>query len=143
LEQDFTEPQRGLVEFQYRYERATRLLGVDPLARQIFRTLYFEPDERWNVSKLAERFDCSRGTVRPIVARNVRAGYMSKRNRHICMSDEGFRVLLWVHSETFDIAIGERVGFSEELIRLFRDVGLLSVSPESRTICFPRKLNIF
>lgn len=130
-------------QFMYRYDEATRLLGVDPLARMIFRTLLFDPRDTWNQTTLAEHFARSRPTIKKIVDRNIAGGYLKRLNNHLAVTDSGKEVLFWVHQETVDIAMGERIGFSESLIRLFRGVGLPYISPEASTICFPNDLNLF
>jgi len=138
----FFGPSRDFEKFLYRYEEASRLLGVNPLARQIFRTLLFDREKPWNMTSLAERLGHSRPTVRALVARNVEGGYMLRVGSRISISDRGSEVLKWVHDETCEIALGHQTGFTEELIRLFRDMSLPEVNPDAATIRFQNDLNI-
>ncbi len=104
----------------------------------------FDADIEWNVTKLAERFGRSRPTVRAIVERNIAGGYMQRDEKNrITISDKGSEILRWVHGETCKIAMGEQVGYSEELIRHFRELPVPIVDPEAATICFQNDLNIF
>lgn len=139
----FHGPYRDFEKFLYRYEEATRRLGVNPLTRQIFRTLMFDQGITWNVKRLAERFGRSRPTVREIVDRNVEGGYMLKKRTEIYISDRGLEIFEWVNRETCNIAMGEQAGFTEELIRHFRDLGLPIIDPDVATISFPNDLNLF
>ena len=138
----FTGPERDFEKYLYRYDEATRVLGVDPLARQIYRTLLFEPESTWNVTRLSEKFRHSRPKIREIVTRNEGGGYMLRADSNIYISDKGSQTLRWVHTETSDIAMGRRVGFSEELIRLYRDLNLLGTDPLASTISFQNDINI-
>lgn len=116
---------------------------MNPLARQIFRTLVFDADIEWNISKLAERFGYSRPKVREVVNRNVEGGYMLREKTRILISEKGSEILYWVHGETCKIALGEQVGFSEELIRHFTSLPLPIVDARAATISFQNDLNLF
>lgn len=118
-------------------------MGVNPLARQIFRTLKYDKSIEWNVSTLSERFGHSRTKIREITSRNVSGGYMYRSYRKIGISDKGLQVLQWANDETCEIAMGLQVGFTEELIRHYREVGSLGVDAEASTISFPNDINLF
>ncbi len=140
----FFGPSSDFQRFLYRYEEASRILGVNPLARQVFRTLLFDHSQEWNITQLADRFGHSRPTVGDLINRNISGGYLSRgEHNKLSVTDEGSRVLEWVHEETCEIALGHQAGFSEELIRLFRELDIPEVSPQASTIRFQNDLNIF
>lgn len=68
---------------------------------------------------------------------------MARSHHNISITAKGIEVLQWANEETCEIAMGLQVGFTEELIRHYREVGSLGVDPEASTISFPNDINLF
>ncbi|WP_372570386.1 hypothetical protein [Ruegeria jejuensis] len=127
-------------EFLKRYDEVTRMLGVEQPARWLFQALDLEPIGWWR-KDLAEGAGISRGNMDGKIDRNIEAGYLYVKSRKIYISDAGSRVLSQVEQQTTQIVLGNQRGFTDDLIRHFRDLPRNTIDPRARTIRYERRIN--
>jgi DNA-binding MarR family transcriptional regulator len=135
--------EQALIRLRWRYGRATRALGVNRDARSIYWLLHLEKG-CWPLQALAREVGITQSTTNRICKRNEAAGYFKHCKREgYCITEMGSDVLLRVHRETLRIACGGQIGFSPEVIKLYRDLGFRNVSPDAVRISFPQNLPFF
>lgn len=139
-EEPLTESECGVLRLRLRYDRATLALGVQPAARAVFWSLFFHDGDGWSGADLVRYTGRSRSAVFSALKRNLRAGYVEQKDGRYFISEMGRIALVRIHRETWRIATGRQVGFSPEVIRMFRDFGEIKVRPEASTISFKDNL---
>lgn len=134
--------ERVVMQLQSRYEFATSLLGVNPVARRMFRAMHLD-NSGWNVSALSRAVNSARSTVRGVIKRNVAVGTLRFEHGLAFITPLGSELLIQIQRETFRIAFGQQVGFSANIIAIFRDVAGVKIDHRASTVCFPNDLPDF
>jgi hypothetical protein len=137
-ERSLTDQELALFEMQRRYEYAIRLLGVNINTRAMMRVILLYGGE-WTPGRMADATAISRTVVRDALNRNARIGLFERGENGFKLTPLGRELFLKVHCEGLEISLGQRAGFSVELIHFFRQHNAKDVWPEANKIKFPKK----
>lgn len=130
-----TERERTYIRRRLRYDRASLSLGVSETIRSVYWVL-LHTETSWNVSGLVEMSGRSRASVHRVMVRAVQRKHVKERDGMYCLTRLGVWVVLRLHRETQQVALGQRRGFSQKIIKEFRDMGGKKVRAEAATISF-------